>query len=179
LSTRERAEPPTIYLDVDGVVTTEAYQRLAGRYALNPRQVGIVASLVRGFGARVVVSSTWRVEDCRPALVEAGLPEGCFHPDWRTAILPSTRDRLTGAMLPADKAGRGAEIAEHVSRNGITRYLVLDDVDVGQAHAGRHVRPDAERGLLPRDAVSAERILAGMGIPDHAAASVRRPSAAA
>lgn len=151
---------PTIYLDVDGVVTTVAYQRRAGKDRLDPAQIARVAALVQMFDAQVVVSSTWRVADCRPTLVEAGLPEGCFHPDWRTAILPTSRDDETGGMLPAERARRGDEIAEHASRNRITNYLVLDDVDVGPAHAGRHVRPDAERGLSEADNDLARQLLA-------------------
>ncbi|WP_232628378.1 HAD domain-containing protein [Methylobacterium sp. Leaf118] len=151
---------PTIYLDVDGVVTTVGYQRRAGKDRLNPAQVARVAALVRAFGARVVVSSTWRVADCRATLVEAGLPTDCFHPDWRTAILSASRDARTGAMLPAEQAARGDEIAEHAIRNRITHYVVLDDVEVGPAHAGRHVRPDAEHGLGDAEDILARRLLA-------------------
>lgn len=150
---------PTIYLDVDGVVTTVTYQRHAGQDTLNPVQVARVAALVREFGARVVVSSTWRVADCRPTLIDAGLPADCFHSDWCTAILPTSRDPETGEMLPAERAGRGGEIAEHAARNGITDYLILDDVEVGPAHAGHHVRPDATHGLREADGVLARRLL--------------------
>lgn len=153
-------EPLTVYLDVDGVVTTPAYQRRAGKDRLDPAGIAVVAGLLRDLGARLVVSSTWRVADCRPTLVEAGLPEGCFHPDWCTAILPASRDPETGDMLPAERARRGDEVAEHARRNGVTRYLVLDDVDVGPAHAGHHVRPDPERGLTEADGALA-RALAG------------------
>ncbi len=162
MNERGEAGPPTVYLDVDGVVTTVGYQRRAGKYALDPAQIAIVAALVREFDARVVVSSTWRVEDCRRTLVEAGLPEDCFHADWRTAILPASRDPATGSMLPAEMAGRGDEIAEHAIRNRIADYLVLDDVEVGPIHAGRHVRPDAERGLCEADGILARRLLAAM-----------------
>lgn len=151
---------PTIYLDVDGVVTTVGYQRQAGKDTLNPAQVARVAALVQEFDAWVVVSSTWRVADCRPTLVAAGLPENCFHPDWRTAILPTSRDPETGGMLAAERAGRGDEITEHLIRNRITKYLILDDVDVGPAHAGRHVQPNAERGLCNADSVLARTLLA-------------------
>ena len=160
MDARETRARPTLYLDVDGVVTTVAYQRRAGKDRLDPAQIARVAALVQMFDAQVVVSSTWRVADCRPTLVEAGLPEGCFHPDWRTAILPTSRDDETGGMLPAERARRGDEIAEHASRNRITNYLVLDDVDVGPAHAGRHVRPDAERGLSEADNDLARQLLA-------------------
>lgn len=162
LNMQAGADARIIYLDVDGVVTTVGYQRQAGRDRLNPVQVARVAALVREFDARVVVSSTWRVDDCRPTLIEAGLPETCFHPDWRTAILPTSRDAETGAMRPAEQAGRGDEISEHATRNRITRYLILDDVEVGPAHAGRHVRPMAECGLSDADAILARRLLAGM-----------------
>ncbi|MDX7952113.1 HAD domain-containing protein [Lichenihabitans sp. Uapishka_5] len=153
-------EPLTLYLDIDGVVTTAAYQRKAGKDKLDPAAVAIVAALMRDFGAVVVVSSTWRVADCRPTLVEAGLPEDRFHADWRTAIPATSRDPETGAMLPAERARRGEEIADHASRNGITRYLVLDDVEIGDAHAGRHVKPNPERGLTEAEASLARSLVA-------------------
>lgn len=165
MSERTGAGALTIYLDVDGVVTTVDFQRQAGKDRLNPAQVALVAALVREFDAKVVVSSTWRVDDCRPTLVEAGLSEDCFHPDWRTAILPTSRNAETGAMLPAEQAGRGDEITEHASRNHITHYLVLDDVEVGPAHAGRHVRPVAELGLSEAEGILARDLLAGMAAP--------------
>ncbi len=155
-------EPLTLYLDVDGVVTTAAYQRRAGRDRLDPAGIAVVAALVRDLGGRIVVSSTWRVADCRPTLVAAGLPEGCFHPDWRTAIPATSRDPATGGMLPADLARRGDEIAEHVARHGIARYLVLDDVDVGPLHRGRHVRPDPERGITEAEGALARDLVARM-----------------
>lgn len=166
----------TVYLDIDGVITTPGYQARAGKDLLDPACAAIVARLVHDLGARVVVSSTWRVADCRPTLVEAGLPEGCFHPDWRTAIPASSRDPATGAMLAAEKADRGGEIAEHAARNGIRRYLVLDDVDVGPAHAGHHVRPDPAVGLTPADGAQASVLVARM---DDAGGLGRQSRAAA
>lgn len=176
MNERGEAAPLTIYLDVDGVVTTVGYQRRVGKDRLDPAQIALVAALVLEFDARVVVSSTWRVEDCRSTLVEAGLPDDCFHHDWRTAILPTSRDPANGGMLPAEDAGRGDEIAEHAIRNGIGRYLVLDDVDVGPTHAGRHVRPLAERGLQEADFVLARRILSETR-PDHRMTVQDAPSA--
>lgn len=167
MSEQSGVGPLTIYLDIDGVVTTVGYQRQAGKDRLDPAQVARVAALVRDFDAKVVVSSTWRVDDCRPTLVEAGLPERCFHPDWRTAILPTSRDPETGGMRPAEQAGRGEEIAEHATRNRIMHYLVLDDVEVGAAHAGWHVRPEAEIGLCETDAILARRLLTAMVEAQH------------
>lgn len=164
---RSGREPLTLYLDIDGVVTTAGYQRRAGKDRLDPAEVAIVAALVRDLGGRVVVSSTWRVADCRPTLVEAGLPEGCFHADWRTAIPATSRDPATGAMLPAEQARRGDEIADHAARNGVTRYLVLDDVDVGPAHGGRHVRPDPETGLTEAGGALARELLARLDASAH------------
>ncbi|GJE16936.1 HAD domain-containing protein [Methylobacterium marchantiae] len=167
MNEHREAGSPTIYLDVDGVVTTVGYQRRFGKDRLDPAQVALVAGLVREFDARVVVSSTWRIDDCRPTLIEAGLPETCFHLDWRTAILPTSRDAETGGMLAAERAGRGDEITEHATRNRITHYLVLDDVEVGPDHVNRHVRPVAEFGLSEADGVLARRLLAGMGDVRH------------
>ena len=48
------------------------------------------------------------------------------------------------------------------SRHLDVRYLVLDDVDVGPAHAGHHVRPDPERGLTAADGALARALAARM-----------------
>lgn len=164
MDTEDGHEPLTLYLDVDGVVTSTGYQERAGKDHLDPACMAIVAGLVRDLPARVVVSSTWRVDDCRPALVEGGLPEGCFHDDWKTAILPTSRDPATGDMLPAEDASRGYEVTEHARRNGISRYLVLDDVDVGPAHEGHHVRPDPGTGMTRADDRHARELVGNMAV---------------
>ena len=148
------------YVDVDGVLTSAGYQAVAGDGAVDPVPMGLLADLVRRHGALVVVSSTWRkMPDCRGVLVAAGLPPGRFHHDWATAILPGSVD-ASGAMRAADLADRGGEIAEHVARNGIGRYVILDDVDCGPRYAGRQVRPDASVGLTPADAKLADGLVA-------------------
>ena len=65
-------------------------------------------------------------------------------------------------MLPAEQARRGDEIADHAARNRIERYLVLDDVDVGPAHGGRHVRPDPEKGITEAEGALARELVARM-----------------
>lgn len=174
LSDGNEFERLTIYLDVDGVVTTSGYQRRAGKDRLDPVEIAIVARLVRDLDAKIVVSSTWRVEDCRLTLVEAGLPEDCFHDDWRTAVPASSRDPDTGGMLPADQAMRGEEISEHVKRNRITRYIVLDDVDVGSAHEGRHVRPDPDKGITEAEGALAREMAMRMDVLRPEAETLQR-----
>ena len=50
MNERRGAGPPTVYLDVDSVVTTVGYQKQAGKDWLNPVQVALVAVLVQKFG---------------------------------------------------------------------------------------------------------------------------------
>lgn len=142
------------YLDFDGVVTTDRYRDLMGP-CLNPYLVADVVELVRAAHGRVVVSSTWRRDaDCREKMAQAGFPLGLLHADWRTPLTGQDDvDFVTGAVVPALALTRGQEIDLHVQRNGVTRYVVLDD-DLGMLDHQRpwHVVTDPKKGFGPRDA---------------------------
>ncbi len=119
------------YLDFDGVVTTDRYRDLMGQ-CLNPFLVAEVVALAREAGAKVVVSSTWRVgADCQAKMQEAGFPLDLLHADWRTPLPHQVEtDLATGEPVAGEERSRGQEIDLHARRNGVEAYLVLDD-DLG------------------------------------------------
>lgn len=130
---------PIIFLDFDGVVVTRKQSDAAPRNFLCPYKVGMVKALCDRAGARVVISSTWRVShDCRDALAAAGLHSVYLFDDWATPLNVDSDD---------DASARGLEIDQHVRANNIRRYVILDDMPVLKSQASRHVQPDPAVGI--------------------------------
>lgn len=130
---------PIIFLDFDGVVVTRKQADASPRNYLCPNKVGMVKALCDRAGARVVISSTWRVsDDCRDALAAAGLHSAYLFDDWATPLLVDSDD---------DVSVRGLEIDQHVRANNIRRYVILDDMPVLKSQASRHVQPDPAVGI--------------------------------
>lgn len=131
---------PLIYLDFDGVVVVPADRRPgADRDYLAPDRVALVQWLCDQTGAKVVVSSSWRVNDtCRQALVSAGLsPNVIFH-DWLTPL---------GSDAPDGISIRGFQIDLHVRSHSVSQYLILDDWPVCAHQAEHHIQTDDRIGL--------------------------------
>ncbi|MFC5507591.1 HAD domain-containing protein [Bosea massiliensis] len=130
---------PILFLDFDGVVVTRKQADAAHRNFLCPDKVAMVKALCDRTGARVVISSTWRVShDCRDALAAAGLGPTYLFDDWATPLDVDCDD---------DVSARGLEIAQHVQANKIDRYVILDDMPVLKSQAARHVQPDPTVGI--------------------------------
>ncbi len=130
---------PIIFSDFDGVVVTRKQADLSPRNFLCPDKVGMVKALCDRTGARIVVSSTWRVShDCRDALAAAGLGPNYLFDDWATPLDVDCDD---------DVSTRGLEIAQHVQVNNIDHYVILDDMPVLKNQGDRHVQPDPTVGI--------------------------------
>jgi hypothetical protein len=141
-----------VYLDLDGIVVTAKQRAQSPDPDYLPHDtIALIIDLCRKANAKVVVTSTWRRNsNCRDALARAGLPPDYLYPDWRTAL---------DLDPPNDVSVRGFEIADHVARNGITNYVILDDFPVLDCQTKRHVQPDDRIGLLPGHIDDAFRIL--------------------
>ena len=150
------------YLDFDGVVLTARYAAATDGRSLNPFACADVADLLARNDMLLVVCSTWREDaDCRDRMRAAGLPLDRLHPDWRTAPVPRDGvDFATGDVVVATRPTRQAEVEDHAARNGIGRYVLLDDdASVGGEAGRRQVRPDPRRGLTPKDLARAQGIV--------------------
>lgn len=167
--------PRIIFLDVDGVLRGERRCNFESPHfsASDPRLffvdgrvsaelppldkacLALLVDLVASTGAKVVVSSSWRLSPSLHGallrgLAQAGLPEG--------AVIGATPQR----------GGRGAEVAAwleaHAQGLGVRSYVVLDDENEASFAQARiaprfFVKTDAQEGLSPENAEAAKAIL--------------------
>jgi hypothetical protein len=107
-----------IFLDVDGVLNGErvilSSPDSRGFSHLDPISIGLVRQLCRTAEAKIVVSSTWRLDrDVIDKLLLAGFCHSEFHSDYKT-------ERLDGI--------RGKEIALWLEQHPeVTQHVCLDD----------------------------------------------------
>lgn len=161
---------PVIFLDVDGVLNSIDYaercnaegRRWGGHHFIDPAAVARLDALVRATGARVVVSSSWRI-GTRTWKLQRLLAEKGFtgRLDGRTPILRPWRGGRGRTRIE-----RGDEIACWMSQHGIEaeRVVILDD-DSDMAHlAPRLVRTAHGLGLTDGDVALALALLTGEAV---------------
>ena len=149
-----------IFLDFDGVLNSQLYfvrrhaEKLAGHDLgvagdLDPVAVGFLNNLIEGTGAKVVVSSTWRIgmtiEDLQELLEKVG---------FKGEVIGITPD------LRSDYCLRGNEILEWIKANeslvgdysNYKNYLILDDDnDMLYWQKDNFVKIDNKVGLTEND----------------------------
>lgn len=141
---------PVIFLDIDGVLTTEKAQRRMGSQTyLHPAQVDFLNEIVRATRAFTIISSTWRFDsNVRSLLSKAGFT-GDYHPArWSTGPVGQCR---------------GEEIADTIEALGITNFVILDDdPSILPPHRARHVKTRVDIGLTPSHVSFAIEVLLGL-----------------
>jgi hypothetical protein len=125
-------ELPILFLDIDGVLLAGRHWRAGHqeRYpgkaikTIPPEMQWPMNELYRRQQHRIVVSSTWRMdEECRDHIRRAGIVAP-FHNDWRTG---SGHSVIPGSTLVSADI-RGEEIADWLRRHPeVTRYAIVDD----------------------------------------------------
>ncbi len=149
------ASTPILFLDIDGVLNGDSMFRektwleLSNEEQLSDRMIGVLNDIINETGARIVISSTWRVR-YYDFLVEylptRGLEHGIFlgkTPNHETMKVPSAWGESTTMAIchngDLKSMGRGMEIEEwiltNVERSEIPklRVLILDDqTDMGR-----------------------------------------------
>lgn len=144
---------PTIFLDIDGVLATErqffanaakyrAKNPLAAElglpYPFDPGCVSRLNWLLAETGARVVLTSDWRLhwglDDMRRIFRMNGVDRG---PDDATENHPMFNITMA----------RAGEIGDYVEGAGLARYAVIDDLNVGRYMAATG---DQDRFFLAR-----------------------------
>lgn len=162
-----------IFLDFDGVlnhatwrprhadpaidlVTSDPSERYALR-SLDPAAVQVLEQIVTQLDARVVISSSWRLDWSVPKLNWFLQYHGFTH-----AILGTTPD-ATRWNTGASPRTRGAEIAAWLAALAVpAEYVILDD-ELVTGHGDRLYRLDPEVGLREADIDAiAARITAGV-----------------
>lgn len=167
-----------VFLDVDGVLNhpgtygpdapwRRADERVAIRIPVEPDCVARLNRLLAVTGARVVISSSWRLfarwEDLGPALVQHGLvgevvgetPDLVNDPVW----LDAWRNR-EGAPLEHERLERGMEVAEWLSSHPeVSSFVILDDCRDMWRLEHRLVLVDSVTGLDDPDVERAQQLL--------------------
>jgi hypothetical protein len=135
---------PVIFLDIDGVLATDrqffmsraryhgrnpAAAELGAPYPFDPGCVDKLNEIVRSTGARIVLSSDWRLHW---SLSDMGR---IFRMNGLESVPYDATSELAMANL---EMARAAEIGDYVQQNGLTDFVVIDDLNVGKfmAHTG-------------------------------------------
>jgi len=138
-----------LFLDFDGVLNSHAWMERQPPTtnflrAVDPEAVARLAEVIRRTGARIVVSSTWRIlnslANLRGVLIEAGFPPPC-------PIIGAT-PRLHRTPEGAPRY-RGHEIQQWLDEAGaeVQAFAIVDD-DSDMVHlTPRLVQTNFERGL--------------------------------
>lgn len=152
-----------VFLDFDGVLNSGTYQRTVAAgltdaefvtrssKLLDADAVEKVNCLLAATGARVVVSSTWRIGMTVPE-VQALLEERGFA-------------GVVCGLTPQLHVERGTEIQAwleerrtHPEHAGGVRFVILDDGEMGEL-SPHHVKTDFEVGLTDADCARAIELL--------------------
>lgn len=123
-----------VFLDVDGVLNNFSLIHQNGFHYIDPDMVGRVSVIVRQTGAKIVLSSTWRLAGSDRKLVDAALGgQGMFVHD----------------STPHLGSYRSQEISDWLRNNpGVERYAILDDdEDAGFGMQESFFRTDPEVGI--------------------------------
>jgi HAD domain in Swiss Army Knife RNA repair proteins len=170
-----------IFLDVDGVLNSEAFLRVLddrhrqlGHHEacecfrlerkIDRDAVARLNRLVSETGAKIVISSSWRKlldpPELQRVLVEHGLvaeiigetPDGDNDPEMRDAF---------GHI---DRIFRGHEIDFWLRKHPeVDRFVILDDCSDMEMHKNRLVQTDCEVGLIDEDVDLAIRVMSWDG----------------
>jgi hypothetical protein len=162
-----------IFLDIDGVLATSEYMR-DGSWALNPEKQKLLGEIISKTGAKIVLSSSWRLstlEKTKEHMEEEGF---LFNEELVGVTIRAYQwlERGTGIHLSIP---RGVEIKQwidtHVhSDNGknfnrkklgkdFTYVILDDDDDMLLEHKDNFINTDGEIGLTKQDVEKAIQIL--------------------
>jgi len=160
-SAQSMVQPPpetVIFLDIDGVLHS-----LHGEDLFRDTCCANLAYVVRATGASIVLSSSWRVDPEKIAVINSVLIQRGLAP-----IIDRTLELDT----------RQAEICEWLDRHpGVARWIAIDDLDLHSDPywggppptpyslrlRGHFVRTDSEEGLTPQGAEMAVHMLLAQG----------------
>jgi hypothetical protein len=131
-----------IFLDFDGVLNSRRFfAQRSGRSgeraddALDPDAVARVNRIIERTGAKIVISSSWRMADPLARIMTILRLHGF------TGEIVGTTPVLSGT--------RGREIKEWLRANrGVTAYVILDDATDMDGLGARHVLTHPDEGLL-------------------------------
>ena len=138
-----------VFLDIDGVLNNISLLYHYGFDYIDRDMVVLFANIIKRTGAKIVLSSTWRLDDTSREIVSRILA------DYGLDVFDKT-PKIEGSP-------RSEEISSWLDEHpDVLRYAILDDnSDAGIGMEGSFFKTDAENGL---DSDTAERITAHLGV---------------
>lgn len=163
--------PPVLFLDVDGVMNDHRWDPEVASGVILDEHVARLNRVLLATGAKIVLSSAWRYIVLRGESTLSGI-EWLFrsHGILANRLLgitgPDTIERCVYRGEPGTwprTNERGQQIADWLREHpGVTRYAVVDDIDLGISESGHpFVRTDGKVGLTDTDADQLIQILNG------------------
>lgn len=152
---------PIIFLDIDGVLNSEASCRAAwqargstsrtsrapGPDMLDPPRVAHLESLVQRTGAKVVISSNWRCwPECRHETIAGWLRDLGF-----------TGEAIGQTPMKMSYISRGSEISLWLRDNPCDDFVILDNLMYGE-HSAEWLAPHQARLVFTRDGMEANHV---------------------
>lgn len=128
-----------IFLDVDGVLNTPKLLKKFGFDFIDPILVALVARIVRETDSKIVLSSSWRVEERNKKMVEVALAEHGLEIFDSTPIIH--REFSEGNWV-----WRNEEIQAWIDQNTVTKFAIIDDFDDANIE-GSFFQTDEDVGL--------------------------------
>jgi len=124
-----------IFLDVDGVLNNQALLYRYGLDYIDDGMVDLLKSVVFATKAKVVLSSTWRLDGYSCELVKK--------------VLGSKGMEIYGKTARIEHADRAEEILDWLGKHPeVGRYAVVDDMDnAGVGIEANFFQTDPEKGL--------------------------------
>lgn len=113
-----------IFLDIDGVLNTPKLLKKFGFDFIDDILVALVARIVNETGAKIVLSSTWRIEEKNKQLVQEALAQRNLEIHDSTPVI--TR---SGGWESAGWVERREEIQAWLNNNEVTKFAIIDDWD--------------------------------------------------
>lgn len=153
---------PIIFLDVDGVLNHRGvFTQGCGVDPLCPNAIKRLLGLIETTGAKIVLSSTWRLggKESRQVAKLAGAGVMAHaHDDWSTVDLPV---EFHNGLVVMDDPRRGREIKEWLDRHPEHSEFVIidDDSDMMPDQMPRFVKTSFDTGLLDAHCDRAAAIL--------------------
>ena len=106
-----------VFLDIDGVLNTPKTTRKFGFDFIDDILVALVARIVKETEAKIVLSSTWRIEEKDRTLAQQALSRHGISIHDTTPVL-----RIEGMWVE-----RRQEIQAWIDQNTVTKFAILDD----------------------------------------------------
>ena len=130
-----------LFLDIDGVLNTP---KMCGRFGIDFIDnilVALVARIVNETDAKIILSSTWRIDEKDRNLVIRELAEYGLAIHDCTPVLTGV-----GGWIASGRPERRDEIQAWLDQNPVTRFAILDDMQEACIE-GSFFKTDENRGI--------------------------------